>query len=48
MSWSKRGGSVALAFAAVAVVGALLVRRRRPEVWHTLPDTDQHPNTDQH
>jgi len=39
MSWSKRGGYTALALAAVLAAGAVMVQRRRPEVWHTLPES---------
>lgn len=41
MSWLKRGGYAAIAVAAVAAAGALLIRRRRTEVWHTLPHSDR-------
>ncbi len=41
MFWSKRGGYAALAVAAVAAAIAVLVRRRRTEVWHILPAADQ-------
>ncbi len=41
MSWSKRSGYAALVLVAVAAAGAVLVRRRRNEVWHTIPAVDQ-------
>ncbi len=41
MSWSKRGGYTGLAIAMAAAAAAVLISRRRTEVWHTLSDTDQ-------
>ena len=41
MFWSKRGGYAALALAAVAAPIAVRARRRRTEVWHTLPAADR-------
>jgi len=41
MFWSKRGGYAALALLALVSAGAVVARRRRTEVWHTLGHTDQ-------
>ena len=41
MSWSTGRASVRIAvLLAVLVTGAVLIRKRRGEIWHTLGDRD--------